>query len=476
MKLSLVASIALPLLAGQIQALRPPLEDDVLGACCIAEPFDRGDYVPPPWCGACDEGNECRVFCLTRYDYCMYKFTDPGLIGFPDGVTGAYAILCDDNEDQCCIYHIEDGENVYQQVSSGTLQIKSRVSINAADFQAWCAADAASFFPVDHPTGCTISEDCGDRMICSALSKTCENPPQPEARRLQAGDKPMSKIKASMPKKIKASSPKQYRRKLFHEDVSATFCPPCKFIGMCGGDPHFQLWSGEFFDYHAECDLVFLQVPEFGKGLGLDVHIRTKARFEYSYIESAAIKIGDDVLEVSAFGEYRFNGVLGADMPAMMANIYSVTYNQVNKKKHDFNIHLGGNENIVVTAFKDLVSVKMGNSTSSRFGGSAGLMGDFEKGKMLARDGKTIIEDPNEFGQEWQVLETEARLFDTLRAPQHPQVCTPPGAKKEGRRLSETITEEDAAKACETWGEHKDLCVYDVIAMGDLELAEAGAY
>ena len=50
-----------------------------------------------------------------------------------------------------------------------------------------------------------------------------------------------------------------------------------------------------------------------GQGNNLDLHIRTTIRYDYSYIESAAIQIGNDVLEVSSFGSYALNGVKGLD-------------------------------------------------------------------------------------------------------------------------------------------------------------------
>ena len=46
----------------------------------------------------------------------------------------------------------------------------------------------------------------------------------------------------------------------------------------------YQTWTGEWFDFHGEGDLVFLSEPAFGLGLGLDVHIRTTMRYEYSFI------------------------------------------------------------------------------------------------------------------------------------------------------------------------------------------------
>jgi hypothetical protein len=68
----------------------------------------------------------------------------------------------------------------------------------------------------------------------------------------------------------------------------------------CDGDPHFKTWGGHHYDYHGECDLVLLHNAAFESGMGIDVHIRTKIRRDMSYISSAALKIGKDVLEVAA--------------------------------------------------------------------------------------------------------------------------------------------------------------------------------
>ena len=45
--------------------------------------------------------------------------------------------------------------------------------------------------------------------------------------------------------------------------------------------------------------LVLLKNPLFGEGLGMDIHLRNmKMRQMWSYIDSASIRIGDDILEV----------------------------------------------------------------------------------------------------------------------------------------------------------------------------------
>lgn len=47
------------------------------------------------------------------------------------------------------------------------------------------------------------------------------------------------------------------------------------------------------------------------------------------------------------------------------------------------------------------------------------------------------------------------------------------------RRLGESIAESAAEKACAHWGDQKDQCVFDVLAMNDIEVAShpmAGAF
>jgi hypothetical protein len=261
--------------------------------------------------------------------------------------------------------------------------------------------------------------------------------------------------------------------------IAAGKCPD----GGAGteGDPHFKTWRGQRFDYHGECDLVLLHSAAFESGLGLDVHIRTKIRRDMSYIASAALKIGEDLLEVESQGVYRFNGVLSAELPAEFSG-FAFSHTQPTEKQHVFEVYLGGRERIKLKTYKDFVSVLIEQGKSEHFMNSVGLMGDFAMGRMIARDGKTVIDDANAFGQEWQVRDTESSLFHTVRLPQHPkQVCTLPTPKQASqlrRRLLETspVDELAAEKACEHWGEGKDDCVFDVLTTGDLEMAVVGAY
>jgi hypothetical protein len=256
-------------------------------------------------------------------------------------------------------------------------------------------------------------------------------------------------------------------------------CPPGN--PRCQGDPHFKTWRGQRFDYHGECDLVLLHIADFEAGLGLDVHIRTKLRRDMSYISSAALRIGTDLLEVASQGVFWFNGVLNAALPDEFSG-FAFSHTQPTERQHVFEVYLGGRERIKLKTYRDFVSVLIEQGQNKHFGDSAGLMGDFRMGHMIARDGKTIIDDANAFGQEWQVLDTEPSLFQTVRLPQHPQqVCTlppPMQASKLRRRLleSSSVAQLTAEKACEHWGEGKDDCVFDVLTTGDLEMALVGAY
>jgi hypothetical protein len=261
-------------------------------------------------------------------------------------------------------------------------------------------------------------------------------------------------------------------------EVVNQVCPP---IGGGGGngDPHFKTWQGQHFDYHGECDLVLLHSSEFGLGLGLDVHIRTKIRRDMAYISSAALRIGSDVLEVESQGVYYLNGVAGAALPAEFSG-FVFSHTQPTDKQHVFEVYTEGRERIKLKTYKDFVSVLIEQGGVKHFGDSVGLMGDFGQGRMIARDGKTVLEDANAFGQEWQVRDTEPSLFQTLRLPQYPLECTlPPPVKASQlrRRLLESSVDElTAEKACAHWGEGKDDCIFDVLTTGDLEMAVEGAY
>lgn len=248
--------------------------------------------------------------------------------------------------------------------------------------------------------------------------------------------------------------------------------------GGAVGDPHIKTWTGEQYDFHGACDLVLLLNPGFKNGLGMDIHMRTKFTRQWSYIDTAVIRIGDETLEVGGGGDknrYWINKVANGDLSKGISG-FPISFEQVNSKQREFTVDLGGGEAISFKTWKDFVRVDTHNASPTNFGSSLGLMGTYSKGQKLARDNSTIIEDANEFGQEWQVLITELRLFHNLEGAQPPQKCAMPDAAKARRRLREsTISKEDAEIACARVSEQdRDACVFDVLATNDKDVA--GAY
>jgi len=231
-----------------------------------------------------------------------------------------------------------------------------------------------------------------------------------------------------------------------------------------------------------QCDLVLLHAPNFhvmneaaGEALTLDIHVRTKVRYDYSYIESAVVRLGEDTLQVDSYGGYFLNGVSGASLPAMLSG-FPVTHIQPDDKQHFFTIELGPGEDLVLSAFKDMVSVKVDNADESRFHGSAGLMGEFDgQRRLLGRDGVRVIPEPNSLGEEWQVRDDEDMLFQVSRSPQYPKKCIFPdaAAAKKSRRLGHSVARKVAEKACSHWKENKMACINDVMKTGDVDLAGA---
>ena len=134
---------------------------------------------------------------------------------------------------------------------------------------------------------------------------------------------------------------------------------------------------------------------------------------------------------------------------------------------------------------------------SGNFEDGVGLLGSGSEetsAKLFGRDGMTDFTDEwNSFGEEWQVRDTEPKLFLDNRMPQFPTGCrydasghTTPNLRSRSRsrhrRLTEVnsnevVTREMAMEACSNAsGKKKDFCIGDVMVSGDVELAEDPFY
>merc|ERR1711957_251069 len=218
--------------------------------------------------------------------------------------------------------------------------------------------------------------------------------------------------------------------------------------------------------------------PQFGNGVGLDVQIRTKKTRKWSFVDSAAVRIGDDILEVRGGkkGAFWINGIQGdINTDQLVITDYQITYQNISEKSDKFVVNLGDGEGIIFKTWNSFVSVNIDNPKHDNFVGSVGLMGSFPEGKKIGR-GINIVEDDNMFGLEWQVLSSEHNLFHIIEGPQHPQKCEIPSSVEMRRRLAASlVTLEEAEKVCiGVNSEDKELCIFDVMATNDLSFA--GAY
>merc|ERR1712176_937725 len=104
---------------------------------------------------------------------------------------------------------------------------------------------------------------------------------------------------------------------------------------------------------------------------------------------------------------------------------FSISYEEIiDNQQREYFIDLGNEENIHLKTWKDMVRVDLNvNREMNTFSGSLGLMGTYPEGIMLGRDKKTIFSDFNSFGQEWQVLSHEPKIFRVVDGPQHPSKC-----------------------------------------------------
>jgi hypothetical protein len=255
------------------------------------------------------------------------------------------------------------------------------------------------------------------------------------------------------------------------------------------GDPHFLTWKGEKFDYHGQCDLVLVKDPHFADGLGLDVQIRTKLIRFWSYIKQAAIRIGDDILEIQGTVDkndpnvyYWVNFEPQAPLTTIGGFPVKLTAKKTSTKKRWFEIDLSSKYpgvKIVLGSWLEFVRVDFVNASEEAFGNTEGMLGHFQTGFTLARDGFSILDDYTELGEEWQVLPSDNMLFHDTVEPQFPQKCIEPedpmGQRR--RRLGEeSVTLEQAEKACASLKSELDRkdCVYDILATQDLDMV--GAY
>ena len=278
-------------------------------------------------------------------------------------------------------------------------------------------------------------------------------------------------------------------------------------------DPHFKTFNGQHFSFHGECDLVLMKSKNFASGLGLDIQIRTtrvqngnhnKDAFSqaYSFISGVAMKVNQDILEVETDGNLIVNGkAMTAEekhtMHAFSGCEVSKALQGSKKAIVVYDVHLD-QEHLGDTNEKESIKIQIRVNTKlgmmfidvhGSFPDSVGLLGNKQMSQLMARDGITDLRDYwNSLGEEWQVQSNtdEPVLFQEHRAPQYPTGCSyekktvDKNRSSPHRRLADHGMKMDVAlaeEACsKVTGYKRSFCIQDVVATGDIELAEDSFY
>eukprot|EP00980_Cylindrotheca_fusiformis_P012878 scaffold3198_cov109-Cylindrotheca_fusiformis.AAC.2 len=237
--------------------------------------------------------------------------------------------------------------------------------------------------------------------------------------------------------------------------------------------------------------MILAKDATFADGLGLDIQIRTKLVRFWSYIKNAAIRIGDDILEIEGTADsllteennhYWFNFEYQGKLNTIGGFPIKYHLKDPYMGKRWFEIDLSSKypgQKIVISTYKEFVKVDYQGATAESVGNAVGMLGNFHTGDFLARDGVTKLDDYTEYGNEWQVLPHDDAIFHDVAKPQFPEKCIEPedprGERR--RRLDESsITEMQAEAACDSLSDPLDRkdCVYDIIATQDIGMV--GAY
>jgi len=251
-----------------------------------------------------------------------------------------------------------------------------------------------------------------------------------------------------------------------------------------GGDPHITTWKNEHYEFHGQCDLVLAHDPKFANGMGLDVHIRTKIVRYWSYIQSVAIRIGNEILEIqggtelNADASFWINFEHLGELEEFAGFPVQHESNKIHRRSYEIDLSSKyPGKKILIDLYREFVRVKLEGGLDT-FGNTVGLLGDPRSGELLARDGVTTFDDYVHFGHEWQVLPGDGNLFHELSKPHFPEKCIQPedSQGERHRRLEESsISVEQAEAACASLGDDMSIkdCVYDVLATQDLDMVGA---
>ena len=258
-----------------------------------------------------------------------------------------------------------------------------------------------------------------------------------------------------------------------------------------GGDPHFIGFNQEVITYQGECTLILLHSPATTvTGEDVIIHVRTTRNLNFSYISGVAMKIGDHVVDISNDGDIILNGNAIKGEEVTLSDIpFGLTKKEKRAKKMIVSYSFDIGHGCVIDVQANKRTGMMFVHTKGMFPGeTVGMLGSPSRSEMVSRDGKILASDidVNAYGESWQVKDTDVQLFQQPIGPQYPEKCLYEDAPVfrahlRGRRklrAKKVVTMEKAREACATVvsGVKRELCIWDSITMGELDLNDDPFY
>jgi len=139
----------------------------------------------------------------------------------------------------------------------------------------------------------------------------------------------------------------------------------------------------------------------------LDLHIRTAYRGRWSAIETLALKIGADIMEVEQDGTVLINGA--APPPSPLLDTYAVSIGPfLGTGRRTVTVLLDGGQYLEFATYDNNINIYI-DANGSDFCDSEGMAGNWQLDGFISRDGVTPVSplDPGsnkvEYGIEWEV-------------------------------------------------------------------------
>ena len=250
-----------------------------------------------------------------------------------------------------------------------------------------------------------------------------------------------------------------------------------------GGDPHFIGFGGIYFTWQGHCDLVMVKSKDYIYGNSrFEIQVRTTRIRKWSKIDVIAIKVGQDVGEISSRdGKLILNG---HEVNTVQTQALMVTKSNLKRNIILYILKIEGDKKLEIrvnTMSQMIVTSFSGNYSRN----IEGILGSPHQTGLLSRNGDYFpISNVNAFAETWQVSDKDSNLFSTDRAPQYPSKCVYDVEKTtsshRNRHLKELhiVPMEDAVDACAVHhpGPLQQFCVDDVIMTADLDSAKDEFY